>query len=103
MPRLPRIVLALLVVTILATTAALADPLGRGLPRRSPISASSPSDFAGQLWSFLIRAWTKNGSQAGLDGLPTKNGHQVDPSGGSQPPAHSTTNGDNGHQVDPNG
>jgi hypothetical protein len=130
MPRLSRIALVLLIAATLATTAALADPLGRAQPRRSTISASAPSDLAAQLWSFLVRIWSKNGSQAepsGLptkngsqadpngvptkngsmvepDGLPTKNGHQVDPSGGSlQAPVFVTPNGDNGHQVDPDG
>jgi hypothetical protein len=117
MPRLPRIALVLLMAATLATTAVLADPLGRIQPRRSAISASTPSDLAAQLWSFLVRVWSKNGSQADPDGLPTKNGSQVDPSGvptknGSvaepdgnrlQTSVPVTPNGDNGHQVDPNG
>lgn len=94
MPRLPRMALVLLLAAILATTAALADPLGRAQPRRSAISASAPSDLATQLWSFLIRVWTKNGSMVEPNGVPTKNGSQVDPSGVSTK---------NGSQVDPNG
>ncbi len=117
MPRLSRIALVLLMAATLATTAALADPLGRAQPRRSSISTSTPSDLAARLWSFLVRVWskngsmvepdglpTKNGSQADPSGVPTKNGHQVDPSGGSlQTPVFVTPNGDNGHQVDPDG
>jgi hypothetical protein len=117
MPRLPRMALVLLMAAILATTAALADPLGKAQTRRSAISASTPSDFAAQLWSFLSRAWAKNGSQVDPSGVPTKNGSMMEPNGvpaknGSmvepngnslQIPVSVTTNGDNGHQVDPDG
>ncbi len=104
MPRLPRMALVFLMAAILATTAALADPLGRAQPRRSAISASASSGLATQLWSFLIRAWTKNGSQVDPSGVPIKNGSMVEPNGSSlQIPVSVLPNEDNGHQVDPDG
>lgn len=117
MPRLSRMALVLLLAAILATTAALADPLDRVHLRRSAISASDPMDLLTQLWGFLARAWAKNGSQVDPYGVQTKNGHQVDPDGmqlknGSQidpsgsslqTPPPVTPNRDNGSQVDPNG
>jgi hypothetical protein len=117
MPRLPRMALVLLLAAILATTAALADPLWGVQSRRSTISSSDPMDFFAKFWGFLTHVWTKNGSQVDPDGVQTKNGSQVDPSGmqmkngsmiepdGSklQTPPPATPNRDNGSDADPNG
>lgn len=117
MPRLPRMALVLLLAATLATTAVLADPVSGAQLRRSTISASDPMDLFTQLWGFLARVWTKNGSQVDPSGGQTKNGSQVDPDGmqmknGSmiepdgnklQTPPPATPHGDNGSQGDPNG
>jgi hypothetical protein len=103
MPRLLRIALVLLLASILATTAVLADPFGGTQPRRSAIVASTPMDFIAQLWSFLNRVWSKNGSQVDPSGIQIKNRSQADPDGRSLPSTNSTTKGDNGSQADPNG
>ena len=117
MPRLSRMAFAVLLAAILTTTATLADPLWGAQPRRIEIAASTPTDLAARFWRFLVRGWTKNGSQMDPSGVPVKNGSQADPDGipvkngsmmepnGSslQIPVPMTTNGDNGHQVDPDG
>jgi hypothetical protein len=109
--------LVLLLASILATTAALADPLWDAQPRRSTISCSDLMDVFAQLWGFLTHVWNKNGSQVDPSGVQTKNGHQVDPDGmqmknGSevdpsgrtlQTPPPATPNRDNGSEMDPNG
>jgi hypothetical protein len=108
--------LVLLLAAILSTTAVLAASGPGTQPRRSVI-ASVPIDLVSQLWGFLTRVWSKNGSEMDPSGVQTKNGSEVDPDGvrtknGSEmdPDGHKlqillpvTTNQDNGHQVDPNG
>ena len=104
MPRLSRMVFALLMAAILTTTAILADPLARARPRRIEIAAATPMDLAARLWSLLARAWTKNGSQMDPNGLPGKNGSMIEPDGNKlQTLVPAATNGDNGSQVDPDG
>jgi hypothetical protein len=102
--RLPRMALVLLIAAILSTTAVLAAS-GPGMiqPRRSVIPASAPIGLVSQLWSFLARIWSKNGSEVDPSGMQTKNGSQVDPSGSSLAPVLPATSGGNGHQVDPSG
>jgi hypothetical protein len=91
MPRLSRMIFALLMAAILTTTATLADSRQEARPRRIEIAAAAPMDLAARLWSLLARAWTKNGSQ-------------MDPDGNRlQTPVPAATNGDNGSQVDPDG
>ena len=104
MPRLSRMVFALLMAAILTTTATLADSRQGARPRRIEIAAAAPMDLTARLWSLLARAWTKNGSQVDPSGLPVKNGSQADPDGNRlQTPVPAATNGDNGSQVDPDG
>jgi hypothetical protein len=104
MPRLSRMVFALLMAAILTTTATLADSSQGARPRRIEIAAAAPLDLAARLWSLLARTWTKNGSQADPNGLPVKNGSMIEPDGNKlQTPVPAATNGDNGHQVDPDG
>ncbi len=104
MPRLYRMALVLLLAAILTTTAVLAVPRPGAQPRQSLISASAPIDLASQLWSFLTRVWTKNGSEMDPNGVRTKNGSEMDPDGHKlQILIPVTTNQDKGHQVDPNG
>ena len=91
MPRLSRMVFALLMAAILTTTATLADSRQGARPRRIEIADAAPMDLATRLRSLLARAWTKNGSQ-------------VDPDGNRlQTPVPAATNGNNGSQMDPNG
>jgi hypothetical protein len=94
MPRLSRMVFALLMAAILTTTATLADSRQGARPRRIEIAAAAPMDLAARLWSLLAREWTKNGSQVDPSGLPVKNGSQADPNG---LPVK------NGSQMDPDG
>jgi hypothetical protein len=89
MPR--RMALALLLATILATPAVLANPLGEAHFQRSVILASGPMDSVTQLWHLLVRVWSKNGGQAGPNGVQTKNGGQIDPNGGNLPTPVPTT------------
>ena len=104
MPRLSRMVFALLMAAILTTTATLADSRQGARPRRIEIAAATPMDLAARLWSLLARAWTKNGSQMDPSGLPIKNGSMIEPNGNSlQTPVPAATNGDNGSQMDPDG
>jgi len=113
MPRIPRLVLALLLAAALATTAAWADgprPASRG----SSITTSAPADILAHLWIFLTGLWSKNGCEVDPHGnclpgtgsaTPTgKNGCHVDPSGQCLPGTGSATpTADNGCHVDPDG
>ncbi len=81
MPRLSRMALVLLLAAILATTAASAHPIWGAQPRRSTTMTFAPMDLVAQVWSFLSRVWTKNGSQMDPSGLQTKNGSEMDPDG----------------------
>jgi hypothetical protein len=109
MIRLPRTALVLLLIAILSTTAVLAAPGPGAQPRRSAISAFTPIDLVSQLWSFLSRVWsingsemvqTKNGSEVDPDGMNNKNGSEVDPNGNKlQILVPVTTNQGNGHRV----
>jgi hypothetical protein len=101
--RLLRISLVLLLAASLSTTAVLAASGQEIQPRWSVISTSTPVDLVSQLWSFLTRIWSKNGSEMDPSGVRTKNGSDMDPNGNKlQTPNAAPMNQGNGHQVGPN-
>lgn len=111
MSRLPRLTLALLLASLLLTTAALASPLPGAGPRRTAATASAPLDLFGRLWAFLAGFWSKNGCSADPSGLCTstptstptsENGCSADPDGHCLSNSTPTT-ADNGCGIDPSG
>jgi hypothetical protein len=109
MPRFSRMVVTLLVATMPAATAVLAQSSTSAVPPfRLTASAASPNLFV-RLWDFLEHPWSKNGCSVDPDGrclpqgLNLDNGCSVDPNGRCLPQGPGRVTGKNGCQVDPSG
>jgi hypothetical protein len=109
MLRLRHLTLAILLASILLSTAALARPLPGPSPRRTVAAASAPLDLFGRLWSFLSGLWSKNGCSVDPNGLCTPSPTPTSENGcGADPDGHclsgsTTSTADNGCSADPNG
>lgn len=99
MPSLTRMVLSVLLTTIFAATAALAQaPPVSAVGPRHLVEPAASTDLFDRVWRLLAQPWRKNGCELDPDGrcLTAKNGCSVDPSGRCLATK-------NGCQVDPNG
>jgi hypothetical protein len=109
MPRLTRLFVTLLLATVLAGTAALAQSPISSAGRSFRVTESASADLFARFWSLLGR-WSKNGCELDPSGrcLPKDsgldNGCGLDPDGRCQT-SQSTgqTKADNGCGLDPSG
>jgi len=97
MPRAPRLLIALLVAAVLASTAAVAAPRQAAAPHSSGTVLEALKTFLPDLWNSFNRLWADNGCNADPYGGNYSVSSSVPPTGNPRPTL------DNGCGIDPYG